>query len=306
MTNRFIIEDAKDLYLLQEAFKLGKNVTTNTLIYDAVIESEDMTIIQYYYEMFKEDPTWASYTTNNQKISAINSTYFTRLQEGYYLVSQNFAYLDKDNTMPFTGIGNATTPFNGVMCGSNNNQYSTISLIIQTVQKAGTNYYGLFGYLDNNAVVRNLKIQTSIGISQSASASQSSVYAGGLAGYNNGAFLYNLDVTARNSIDLNANANSTIYAGSIAGYMTGGIEGYTNIIENGYKIAQDNIDEVINNIYLIINSNTKTTAQEHTATPKRLTPKYASNTPATSAAIPDQMLFVASIIAGKVITAKVT
>ena len=233
MTNRFIIEDAKDLYLLQEAFKLGKNVTTNTLIYDAVIESEDMTIIQYYDEMFKEDPTWASYTTNNQKITAINSTYFTRLQEGYYLVSQNFAYLDKDNTMPFNGIGNATTPFKGVMCGSNNNQYSTISLIIQTVQKAGTNYYGLFGYLDNNAVVRNLKIQTSIGISQSASANQSSVYAGGLAGYNNGAFLYNLDVTARNSIDLNANANSTIYAGGIAGYMTGGIEGYTNIIANG-------------------------------------------------------------------------
>ena len=49
-----------------------------------------------------------------------------------------------------------------------------------------------------------------------------------------------------------------------------------------------------------------TTMQEQTATPKRLTPKYASRTPATRAASPDHMLLVASIIAGNVITARVT
>ena len=54
------------------------------------------------------------------------------------------------------------------------------------------------------------------------------------------------------------------------------------------------------------NSIIKTAAQEQTATPKRLTPKYASPTPITSAASPDQTELVASIIAGKVITARVT
>ena len=59
-------------------------------------------------------------------------------------------------------------------------------------------------------------------------------------------------------------------------------------------------------MYFINNSAINTTAQEHTATPKRLTPKYAKSTPETSANAPDHILFVASKIAGKVITASVT
>lgn len=233
MTNRFIISEAKDLYLLQEAFELGSNVTANTVIYNSNIDSEDITIIQYYDMMFKDDAVWASYTSNALKIEAINETYFERLQRGYYLVSQNFAYLDKDNTMPFVGIGNQNYPFQGVMCGSNNNTISTISLIVQTTQKNGNGYYGLFGYLGQNAVIRNLKVETSIGISQANNAAISTIYAGGLAGYFNKAFLYNVDILTRNSIDINANAGSNIYAGGIAGYMTGGIEEYANVIANG-------------------------------------------------------------------------
>ena len=236
MTNRFIISEAKDLYLLQEAFELGRNVTTNTKIYDSLVDSEDITIIDYYDSLFKEDETWQTYTTNNQKIAAINRAntgYFARLQNGYYLVSQNFAYLDKDNTMPFVGIGNETYPFQGVMCGLNNNAISTISLIIQDTQKNGTRYYGLFGYLGENAVVRNLSVQTSIGISAAATATTSTIYAGGLAGRMNKAFLYNVDALSRNSIDINVNGTSTVYSGSIAGYMNGGIEEYAEVIANG-------------------------------------------------------------------------
>jgi hypothetical protein len=59
-------------------------------------------------------------------------------------------------------------------------------------------------------------------------------------------------------------------------------------------------------INLIIASTTKTTAQEQTATPNSPIPKYASKTPEIKAAIPDQIMFVASIMAGKLITAKVT
>ncbi len=58
--------------------------------------------------------------------------------------------------------------------------------------------------------------------------------------------------------------------------------------------------------YHINNSKIKTTAQQLIATPKRLTLKYASTIPVISAATPDQMLFVASMIAGKVITESVT
>lgn len=242
MSNRFLISEAKDLFLLQEAFRLADNVTSNVMIYeDAKDPSKDVYILDYYDKLFKEDPVWRTYTTDNQKISAINGTltgtnppkYFERLQSSYFLVDQNFAYLDVDNNMPFLGIGNsADTAFKGVFSG-NTDVPSTISLIIQDTQEAGTNYYGLFGYLDNTAVVRNLEVQTSIGIEKAGSAYVSTIYAGGLAGYNNNSFIYNVNSNARISVDLNSNNGSVIYAGGLAGYMTGGIESYANVVANG-------------------------------------------------------------------------
>ena len=241
MTNRFLIEGAKDLFLLQEVFKIGTTVTEATLstkIYtDKIDSTKDVTLLQYYNNMFKDDPTWKSYTTNAQYVSGINGTFFNRLQYGYYLVTQNFAYLDVDNNMPYTGIGTATNPFNGVFCGLNSGKQANISLVIGETQKAGNSYYGLFGYLGNNAVVRNLKIQTSIGINKAANATNSTIYAGGLAGRMDNSFLYNIDVISRNSVDINDTAtnnnSSIIYSGCIAGYMTGGIEDYTDVIANG-------------------------------------------------------------------------
>ena len=56
---------------------------------------------------------------------------------------------------------------------------------------------------------------------------------------------------------------------------------------------------------LIINSHTNTIAQQLTATPKRLTPKYANKIPIINDISPANKLSVVSIIAGKVITAKV-
>lgn len=242
MSNRFLISEAKDLFLLQEAFRLADNVTSNVMIYDDVKDSsKDVYILDYYDKLFKEDPIWRTYTTDNQKISAINGTltgtnppkYFERLQSSYFLVDQNFAYLDVDNNMSFLGIGNSPdTAFKGVFSG-NTDAPATISLIIQDTQEAGTNYYGLFGYLDNTAVVRNLEVQTSIGIEKAGSASVSTIYAGGLAGYNNNSFMYNVNSNARISVDLNSNNGSVIYAGGLAGYMTGGIESYANVVANG-------------------------------------------------------------------------
>ena len=241
MTNRFLIEGAKDLFLLQEVFKIGNSVTEaalNTKIYtDKIDATKDVTLLQYYNNMFKDDPTWKSYSTNAQYVAGINGTFFNRLQYGYYLVTQNFAYLDVDNNMPFTGIGTQNNPFNGVFCGLNNGIKSTISLVINETQKAGNSYYGLFGYLGNTAVVRNIKIQTSIGIGSATNATNSTIFAGGLAGRMDNSFLYDVDITSRNSIDINDtvrnNNPSIIYSGGIAGYMTGGIEEYADVIANG-------------------------------------------------------------------------
>ena len=83
------------------------------------------------------------------------------------------------------------------------------------------------------------------------------------------------------------------------------------------KVGNENIsgglrDPPLQNIYIYNllfyknNSIINTAKQEQTATPKRLTPKYARATPVTRAASPDQTDSVASMIEGKVITARVT
>ena len=240
MGNRFLIEGAQDLFLLQELFKIGENVNAtnfNQILFDSTDNSKDITLKQVYDKLFAGDTKWKNYT-DNQKIAAIKNvdgelSYFERLQTGYYLVNQNFAYLDKDNNMPYVGIGNATNTFNGVMCGLNDNAISTISITIQAEQVANNSYYGLFGYLGANAVIRNLKVETSVGISEKNGVTSGNIYAGGLAGYSNGAFIYNVNALGRHSISVNAATPCNIYAGSLFGYMNGGIEEYANVVANG-------------------------------------------------------------------------
>ena len=240
MGNRFLIEGAQDLFLLQEVFKIGESVNATNFVqvlFDSADNTKDITLKQVYDKLFAGDAKWKNYT-DDQKIAAIKNvedelSYFERLQTGYYLVNQNFAYLDKDNNMPYVGIGNATNAFNGVMCGLNENAISTISITIQADQVANNSYYGLFGYLGANAVIRNLKVETSVGISEKNDVTSGNIYAGGLAGYSNGAFIYNVNALGRHSISVNAATPCNIYAGSLFGYMNGGIEEYANVVANG-------------------------------------------------------------------------
>ena len=240
MGNRFLIEGAQDLFLLQEVFKIGESVTATNfeqVLFDSTDNTKDITLKQVYDKLFAGDTKWKNYT-DDQKIAAIKNvddelSYFERLQTGYYLVNQNFAYLDKDNNMPYVGIGNATNTFNGVMCGLNDNAISTISITIQADQVANNSYYGLFGYLGANAVIRNLKVETSVGISEKDGVTSGNIYAGGLAGYSNGAFIYNVNALGRHSINVNAATPCNIYAGSLFGYMNGGIEEYADVVANG-------------------------------------------------------------------------
>ena len=240
MGNRFLIEGSQDLFLLQKAFEIGSSATVDNAtapIYDDADNTKDVTLINFYDKLFGNSAGWNLANSNANKVTAINSTHFKILQTGYYLVNQNFAYLDVDNNMPFTGIGNSSTnAFNGVMCGLNENNISTISLTIQKEQGAGNLYFGLFGYLGDNAVIRNLNVQTSVGITKNSSAT-TNVYVGGLAGYSNDAFVYNVNALARHSIDITSSSTCNIYAGSLFGYMAGGIEEYANVVANGEDAA---------------------------------------------------------------------
>lgn len=233
MYNRFLIETAQDLIDLQDIIAYGNNVKdTDT----SIIEKYD-----HFYDKFSE---YANLTTNKEKANfIINHNLYDRLQTGYFLVANNLSLYDEK----FTGIGNKNRPFRGVMCGLSNNEISSIFLTLSTTEASDEHYYGLFGYLDKEAVVRNLNITTSIGISKNESISQNTIYAGGLAGQINEALLSN--VTVKLSTGIHAN-DATIYVGGIAGKMNGGLDEMNTVKYDGNQgswIIQSNSSH---NIYV--------------------------------------------------------
>ena len=208
--NPFIISQASDLLKLDKMFRVGTDQTK--------INS----VKEYYDYFFVEN---LEYLAEPDKETAIANKYFSFLQSGYFLVSNSFSLLDST----FKGIGNATYPFKGVMCGFSEDNVS--SIFLTTTDSSGQNekeeYRGLFGYLDDDSLVRNLTVKTSIGVIDEVGTAEN-IYAGGLAGYNNGAIVYNVKVSSHNSI-ITKSAN--IYAGGLFGYdKGGGIEHSSNVI----------------------------------------------------------------------------
>lgn len=216
MYNRFLIETAQDLIDLQDIIAYGNNV-----------KNTDTAIIQKYDNFYDKFNEYINLTTNKEKVDfIINHNLYDRLQTGYFLVANSLSLYDEN----FTGIGNKNRPFRGVMCGLSNNEISSIFLTVSTIEASGDNYYGLFGYLDKEAVVRNLNITTSIGISKNDNIRQNTIYAGGMAGEINEALISN--VTLKLSIGINAN-DATIYVGGIAGKMSGGLDEVNTVKYDG-------------------------------------------------------------------------
>ncbi len=213
--NPFIISQASDLLKLDRMFSVGTDITKINSVKD------------YYDYFFVEN---LEYLAEPDKETAIVNKYFEFLQNGYFLVSNSFSLLDST----FTGIGNATYPFKGVMCGSSEDNIS--SIFLTTTDSSGQNekdeYRGLFGYLDDGALIRNLTVKTSIGVIDEVG-NVENIYAGGLAGYNNGAIVHNVKVSSHNSI-ITKSAN--IYAGGLFGYDKGGG------IEHSSKVVLDQND----------------------------------------------------------------
>lgn len=198
MGNSFVISSSKDLISIQRIIDYGTSTPNQEII-------EEYNNLFSSYSNYKDASNKSDYITSNNL--------FARVYEGYYYVQHNISIFGSE----FTGIGNASFPFQGVLCGLNSGKESQIVMLINKEEESDSSYYGLFGYLGDKAVVRNLKVNGSIGITATTNNySNQNIYAGGLAGYANEPLVYNVNTSS--SIAINSK-NATVYSGNVIGYM---------------------------------------------------------------------------------------
>lgn len=255
MGNRFVISGVNELLALQEIIAWGNDFDAD--IADGFVGADDVqySVVDCYTLFLKDTKVKLNATdtekvafntlTTNQKINFIkNNGIYERMRKGYYLVETSFSLFD----MGFTGIGSYNVDgkelknngtgnryFDGVMCGENNGENSQLVMVISDTKNTNKRYYGLFGYLGSNAVVRNLKVRTSIGISEpnGSTTHSNGIYAGGIAGYAEDALLVDVDVAAE--IGINATQVYEACAGAIVGYADGfNIDDISNISDLGH------------------------------------------------------------------------
>lgn len=218
MYDRFLIETEEDLLALQDIIATGNILTESNA-------ESNIDLINQYDKLFSDYDNYKLLLTAKEKAAFIrNNNLYDLVQTGYYLVANNLSLYSQE----FSGIGSSSRPFRGVMCGLNNGTISNIFLTISIAETRGANYYGLFGYLDERAVVRNLNVITSIGITKDEYGMilNNTIYAGGLAGEINQALMYNIMVKLNTGINT---TDTTIYIGGIAGKLTGGINAHHQV-----------------------------------------------------------------------------
>lgn len=203
MGDRFLLEDDEDLIALQEIIKAGPTYLLSDTLRD-------------FYDQFID----ASLITSSNY-----QTYYNKIIQGYYLIANNismFASLTINSRVyNFTGIGTTNHPFDGVMCGAVNGVNSQVVSVINIsdLSDANLNSFGFFGSLTDNAIVRNLKFATSIGL-KSNSTPASDIYAGGVAGKAGSALFVNVAATANISVDL-PSYTTNVYSGTFVGRADG-------------------------------------------------------------------------------------
>lgn len=214
--NSFVIDETRLLLNLRKMFDAGTSTTK--------ITSE---IIGYYDEFFSESEEYQKLNATT-KINAIRTTYFSKLQYGYFTAPTSFAVFEND----YYGIGTETNPFKGVFCGLNSNQNTSIFLTTICTETSGANYSGLFGVTEQEAVIRNLKLSINIAFSKDNNNKATNIYVGAVAGKIKGSYLTNLEVSSRFGVSETQNAN--IYVGAVAGVMENGTK------ENVFGLNDDN------------------------------------------------------------------
>ena len=210
MNNRFVIDSVEEFISLQTILSNYRDVVAT-----------ETTLIEHYDELFGNAEDYKT-LTNEEKVRYINATAdskgnklatekaYARLASGYFLVANNISVFTKD----FKGIGTSTVPFNGVMCGLSSGESSQVVLVFSDKDNS-TAHYGLFNYLGNNAVIRNLRVRTSIGVTDSGT---NDIYAGGLAAEAGNALLVNTDVVS--NINIECTDSADVYAGGFIGKAT--------------------------------------------------------------------------------------
>lgn len=220
MNNRFFISSATHLMYLQNIFDAGNNKTN--INNDDVLKGYD-----YFFSDYSGYADIKDLIGISKATEIYNSNLFEKIQYGYFYVTTSFSLLDNN----FKGIGTTTYPFQGKICGLNDTEIANIFITTSNEEETEDMYRGMFQVIGNDAMVRNLKIRTSIGISHNDNNTKNNnLYAGGLAGKIENALLVNLDVEANFSITTNS---ANINCGGLAGKMTGGIDSISNITCNG-------------------------------------------------------------------------
>ena len=230
MNNRFIIYDANEVLAMTDIL----NGTAEQADYDLLFKG-----YADYSKLSAVDK--ATYITNNKEALRL------KVYNGYFLVDNNISILEDG----FTGI----PKFNGVFSGGTELQPSTIIATISTTESDGTNYYGLFKELGPEALVRNLKLTTSIGITGNDSADAGSIiYVGGLAGYADDPFISNVEINTRHGIVSN---KSTVYAGGYAGILSGGISNHEtldlNFTASSWILTSNGSDQIYSGLFTATN-----------------------------------------------------
>ncbi len=212
-------------HYMQDAFLINKAITL-TQLEKMFIAGNDITkindeIVGCYNAFFAQDEMYqTAFKDANVNIKeAIRDIFFERIQNGYYLISSPFMIFQKN----YYGVGNETYPFKGVMCGLNAGNISNVFINTTCDEKDGNNYSGLFGVLEEEAVVRNLNIDSSIAFSCDINRdidNVETIFAGGLAGVIKGGYLYNLNVSTE--ISINCFQDHKIYIGGLAGKIESG------------------------------------------------------------------------------------
>ena len=226
MNSRFYINLDIHLIHLQRIFDAGNNegkVQTREVLeaYDYFFEKE-----RNYERTILTISNYDQTSRENKANLIVSGKYFDKIQNGCYQINSSFALMDES----FIGIGNKDTPFNGVLDGNVNGAISTIFIASSTSEQSDKIYRGLFQVTGENAVIRNINIRSSFGVSANSSTPATDIYVGGIAGQINNSILSNVDVLARIAVD---STSANIYAGCIAGELIGGLDHNRNVKLNG-------------------------------------------------------------------------
>lgn len=222
MNSRFYINLDIHLIHLQKIFAAGTtkaSVQTKEVLdaYDYFFEKE-----RNYERTILAISNYDQTSRENKADLIISGQYFNKIQNGCYQVSSSFALMDET----FIGIGSESTPFNGVLDGDVNGTISTIFITSAASEESGNIYRGLFQATGENAVIRNINIRSSFGVSANSTTPATNIYVGGIAGKLNKSIISNVDVLTRIAVDA---TSANIYAGSVAGELIGGLDHDRNV-----------------------------------------------------------------------------